>query len=253
MTGEPNDRGNPSRPESPEVTLAPPATAAEVASAARYGLRVAAAVDPTQWQVARSLHRMVLRSPDAGGALQLDLDPTRGALARRLRSARPDDPLGRACGLPRRATPPTVVDATAGLGRDAMVLAQLGCAVTAIERVPALAFLLHHAALAAGLQSRLEVVAADAVTWLRSAPAADVVCLDPMFDEPGRGEVKKEMQLCRALAGACDDGQALLQVARAVARERVVVKRHARAAALAPPSFAVPGERVRFDVYLTPR
>jgi hypothetical protein len=45
----------------------------------------------------------------------------------------------------------------------------------------------------------------------------------------------------------------LFAAARAAARERVVVKRDAKAPPLAPgPSFAVDGERVRFDVYLAP-
>ena len=37
-----------------------------------------------------------------------------------------------------------MLDATAGLGRDAFVLASLGCQVTLIERVPAVAALLEN-------------------------------------------------------------------------------------------------------------
>ena len=37
---------------------------------------------------------------------------------------------------PRGAEPPSVLDATAGLGRDALMMAALGCRVTMLERAP---------------------------------------------------------------------------------------------------------------------
>ena len=49
--------------------------------------------------------------------------------------------IAKAVGLKSGAMP-TVVDATAGLGRDAFVLASLGCKVTLIERSPVVAALL---------------------------------------------------------------------------------------------------------------
>jgi 16S rRNA (guanine1516-N2)-methyltransferase len=186
--------------------------------------------------------------------MALELSTRRGPLAQRLRSARKTDALPRALGMPRRPTPPTVVDATAGLCRDAMVLARLGCQVTAIERIPALAMLA--AALLEGseLGTRLTIQTGDAEVWLaglspEQAPA--VVYLDPMFAEGGKAQVKKDMQICRALAGPPDDLTGLFAVAKSVATERVVVKRHPDLPPLAPGvSFTVDGERVRFDVYL---
>lgn len=135
-----------------------------------------------------------------------------------------------------------------------MVLARLGCHVIAVERISALAMLAADAAAGAAFSGRLDVVAADAVTWLANLPAAEapaVVYLDPMFAEGGRAQVKKDMQVCRALAGPPDDGVLLFAAARAAARERVVVKRHPGLPPIAPGvSFAVGGERIRFDVYL---
>ncbi len=49
--------------------------------------------------------------------------------------------VAKACGLTKGITP-SVVDATAGLGRDAFVLASLGAQVLMIERVEAIAALL---------------------------------------------------------------------------------------------------------------
>ena len=147
-----------------------------------------------------------------------------------------------------------IADATAGLGRDALVLAHLGCTVTAIERVPALCALLQLAQRES--EARIEVVCADAVEWLRGRidrpNPPEVVYLDPMFAEVGKAQVKKEMQACRALAGAPQNTAALLAAARLAARDRVVVKRHPHHRPLADDvSFEVGGDRVRFDVYLT--
>ena len=254
--GEPNEPRMPPSWNRPEVSLAPSGRSDDLALAARFGLAVAARRDPTQWQLVRSTRTLALCSPDAMGGMHLELDVNSGPLARRLRSSRRDEPLPRAIGLPRRQAPPRVVDATAGLCRDAMVLAQLGCQVVAIESVPALAALAQAAISGSGFEDRLQIVAADSVAWLaRLAPgdAPDVVYLDPMFAEGNRAQVKKDMQVCRALAGPPGDPGALFAAARSAARERVVVKRHPDLPPLADgASFAVVGERVRFDVYLQP-
>lgn len=189
------------------------------------------------------------------GDLRVALDPGTGAFLRRLRTSRRDDPLARAVGLPKRHEPPSVVDATVGLAKDAMVLAYLGCRVIGLERVPALAMLVTAALRTTSLADRLRIERAEAEPWLRALEASaapDVVYLDPMFDETGSAQVKKDMQACRALAGPPRDQQALLHTARQVARERVVVKRHPHLPPLADDvSFRTPGKRVRFDVYLT--
>jgi 16S rRNA (guanine1516-N2)-methyltransferase len=173
-------------------------------------------------------------------------------MARRIHTARRTDPLPRAVGLHKRHTV-NVVDATAGLGRDSMVLAHLGCSVIAVEQIPALCALVQLAVEDLGAQ--IEVVMDDAIAWLEANPdrAPEVVYLDPMFAEPSKSQVKKEMQACRILAGNPVAEQKLLEVARAVARDRVVVKRHPHHAPIAPGmSHTVESGRIRFDVYLTP-
>ncbi len=238
----------------PQVTLAPPARGSDVTLAAHLGIPVAPARDPATWQLVRTANRMQLCAPAAEGGLCLDLDLGNGPLARRIRQARRDDALPRACGLHRRPAAPSVLDATAGLCRDAMVLAHLGCTVTALERIPALAFLASAAIADTWLAAHLTVQLADSHRRLAdwAAPAPAVVYLDPMFGEPGNAQVKKDMQICRALAGPPGDDGELLRLARRIASDRVVVKREAKAAPLAADvAFAVAGERVRFDVYLT--
>jgi 16S rRNA (guanine1516-N2)-methyltransferase len=195
-----------------------------------------------------------LRGPETLGSIILRIEPDRGELLRRLRTANATQPLPRAIGL--RAGRPSVVDATAGLGRDAMVLARLGCEVTAIERVPALAMLLADAIRTTPFGARLQVANADARLLLAALPGTgrpDVVYLDPMFPAHGKAQVKKDLQILRALVA--DDPAAtaeLFAIARRVARHRVVVKRHPDHAPLgAAPAFTVASERIRFDVYLT--
>ncbi len=135
-----------------------------------------------------------------------------------------------------------------------MTLATLGCTVNAVERVAAFAFLAHDVVVNSWLAERCRVAVGEAETILAQLgpdQRPEIVYLDPMFRDHGNAQVKKDMQVCRALAAAPTDDAALFAVARAVARERVVVKRDADGPPLAAGvSFAVPGERVRFDVYL---
>ena len=241
--------------QGPEVTLAPSPRGADLQLAARCGVPSAAARDAAAWQIVRSGLVLVLEAPAESGLGSLAIDLLQGPLARRLRGSRRDEPLPRAIGLARKgAPPPMVLDATAGLCRDVMVLATLGCRVLAVERIPALAMLAAAAVADSDLGTRLTVVAGDALTWLAehgAAAAPDVVYLDPMFAGEGSAQVKKDMQFLRALAGPADDPGPLLAAARQVALERVVVKRHPDEPPLAPAAFAVAGERVRFDVYLS--
>ena len=166
--------------------------------------------------------------------------------------------LGRAVGL-KADRKPLIWDATGGLGRDAFVLADLGCEVTLCERVPALAWLLDQAVQAAkvsGAQQireaaeRMSVLAADSKT-LR-APAGTVIYLDPMFPERKKAAaVKKEAAMLQHLAVSVDDSESLWQWAWDQPVERVVVKRPLRAPILGHirPAHTLKGKSVRFDVF----
>ena len=147
----------------------------------------------------------------------------------------------------RSGDTPTVVDATAGLGRDAYVLAKAGMHVVAVEKSPIVAALLRD-----GLQRAdvdMQVLIDDAVRVLTTTKA-DVVYLDPMFPERRKSAlVKKEMQYFQALIGS-DDVDSLFEAAIECAKKRVVIKRPAQASAVAKPTHTIPGKTVRFDVYV---
>jgi 16S rRNA (guanine1516-N2)-methyltransferase len=167
-------------------------------------------------------------------------------------------PLARALGK----TSWTVIDATAGLGQDALRMAAWGHEVLALERSPVIAALLDDAVrrasqdieLARVLGDRLRVECADARTVLAQGADVDVVYLDPMFPEKRRRSAlaRKEMRVVRALVGEDEDAVELLAIARRCARRRVVVKRPSHAGPLVEqPDFSQAGKLVRYDVYLT--
>lgn len=190
------------------------------------------------------------------GAIHADwLSPD---LRRRIAAGR-KQPLARAAGLHKKPDL-TLLDATAGLGRDGYTLAALGAFVTLTERQPLIVALLrdaHRRAAANGAQAdiagRIEVVEGEAATLLRSGRLWDTVFLDPMYPEDGKTALpSKEMQILRDLNQGDKDADDLLAPALACARLRVVVKRPSHAPWLGgrEPSLSLGSTQLRFDVYL---
>ncbi len=169
--------------------------------------------------------------------------------------------VARAVGLQKTRAELHVVDATAGLGQDAFVLAGLGCRVTLFERNPVIHALLADGLARAALNAECAAVAqrmtlcpGNSVDWLKQAgpDAADVIYLDPMFPHRDKSAlVKKEMQVFRQIVGDDDDSGQLLEAALACARYRVVVKRPRKAPSVTGPAPAtqVEGKSSRYDVY----
>ena len=215
--------------------------------------------NPADWRLVMGEGRLELRSTRAGGAGAVCVDFVGGNMGYR-RRVPGSVLLFRAVGF--RGGPPRVVDATAGLGRDAFLLACRGCTVTAVERSPVIAALLEDGMSRAmadpevreALGGRLRFVMGDARDVLRQLPAGqspDVVYLDPMFPPRTKSaRVKKESIALRAVVGADADAAELLAVARAAARRHVVVKRMAEAPPIAPDVLRrYQGKTTRFDVY----
>ena len=166
--------------------------------------------------------------------------------------------------FPKGVASPTVVDATAGLGRDAFVLASLGARVTLLERSPVACALLADAlrrarasptSEVAGVAARMTLRAGDAASYLQTlSERPDVIYLDPMYPHTNKRALqKKEMQLFRQLIGADADAAELLAVARRAALGRVVVKRPAGAPFLGEvrPDGKLESKNTRFDLYLS--
>ena len=186
-----------------------------------------------------------------------------GDLERRRRQGRlAPDALSRALGTPKNKL--TIIDTTAGLGRDAYAMAWLGCRVIALERHPFIFESLNTAytkglAISGPHQSvlqRLSLIHADACAYLKSLEPSqlpDIIYIDPMIeDEPRSAKIKKDIQYLRELLGPDRDAEMLLTVARQCAKKRVIVKRPFRCAPLIEPvDVAFKSRSTRYDVYFT--
>jgi 16S rRNA (guanine1516-N2)-methyltransferase len=196
-----------------------------------------------------------------GDSAGLVIDFVGGAVGHRSRAGG-----GRGQALPKAAgftkgQTPTVIDATAGLGRDAFLLASLGGHVTLIERSAEVHKLLEAGlatARAAGssaaeVAARMTLLQGDAKDLLRDL-TADVVLVDPMHPARKKSSlVKKEMRLLRALVGADADALELMEIALRTARKRVVLKWPVHAApleGLPKPSHQIIGRTTRYDVFM---
>ena len=167
--------------------------------------------------------------------------------------------LGKAVGV-KASRQPSVWDATGGFGRDAFVLADLGCRITLCERVPVLAWLLEDAINGATVSGYDQVREAAGRMTVRhedsrylDVPPGDVIYLDPMFPERKKtAAVKKEAAILQHLAYPDDDVEALWEWAWQQPVERIVVKRPLRAPVLGgqKPSHVLAGKSIRFDVFV---
>jgi 16S rRNA (guanine1516-N2)-methyltransferase len=203
--------------------------------------------------------QLVELGPQAPGPVRVDF--VEGAVAhRRLFGGGNGQMIAKAVGV-QPGVRPVVLDATAGLGRDAFVLARLGCAMTLIERHPLIAALLEDGLLRAQIDpdvapivAQMHLLRGNAIDLMRAwqGEPPQVVYLDPMFPHRDKSaSVKKEMRLFRPLVGDDDDAPALLEAALALATHRVVVKRPRKAPGIAgaQAGYALEGNASRFDIY----
>ncbi len=162
----------------------------------------------------------------------------------------------------RPGVTPDIVDATAGLGRDAFLLASLGATVTLIERNDIIHRLLKEAmARASGTSDthgdiirRMALIKGDARDILPELKP-ETVLIDPMHPPRDKSAlVKNEMRQLRELVGTDPDCAELMRVALATASKRVVLKWPRRAkeiTGLPNPSHQIIGKSTRYDVFMT--
>lgn len=212
-------------------------------------------------------HRLELRKVDEPKLGAVYVDFVDGAVGHRRKfGGGKGQAIAKAVGLNKGAVP-TVLDATAGLGRDAFVLASLGCNVYMVERHPVVAALLDDGLTRARADSeigawvceRLHLIHATSQDALKTLAqdtdfdSPDVVYLDPMYPHKKKSAlVKKEMRVFQTLVGADDDADGLFQPAWELASKRVVVKRPDYAEPLAnqKPTSAIETKKNRFDMYV---
>lgn len=194
-------------------------------------------------------------------AEELRVDFVKGAVAHRLRfGGGRGQALAKAMGL-RAGKTPMIVDATAGLGRDAFLLASLGAKVILIERSDKM-----HSLLAQGMKraakeggefqeiiSRMSLLKGDAKDLLPEL-SGEAILIDPMH--PARKKsalVKRELRQVRDIVGTDDDAADLVRVALKNARNRVVLKWPAKAdpiEGIQACTHQILGKSTRYDVFM---
>jgi len=197
----------------------------------------------------------------APGPVMVDFTAGQAAHRRQFGGGRKQT-LARAVGI-RSGFNPVILDVTGGLGKDAFVLASLGCTITILERKAVIYALLKNGIERAqyhdntkAIANRLELIHTDAVEYLsrlQSDQQPDVIYLDPMYPSRDKSAlVKKEMQYFHDIAGRDDDAGELLLQALSSGVRRVVVKRPAKAKTLTDkiPDTVVSSKNTRYDIYL---
>ena len=167
---------------------------------------------------------------------------------------------GKTQGLVRACKPQKglrILDATAGWGHDAVILASFGAEVLMMERQRVMAALLEDGLRRMLLEPSsaltLSLLKQDTKEYLKQLTPQDypdVIYIDPMHPVRKKSAlVKKEMQVLQQAIGADEDAHDLLALALTRARQKVVVKWPQRLACLGKPSQSFGGKTVRFDVY----
>ena len=153
-----------------------------------------------------------------------------------------------------------LLDLTAGLGIDAVFLAQQGFQVTAIERNPLIYLSLENAwqdCQDEVLKINLKFIFQSAKLFLNDSSSTglfDLIYFDPMFPEKRKSALpRQEMVFFKNLVGSDEDAAEVLTTALAKASiHRVVVKRPLKAGFVGDqvPQSQIKGKLIRYDIYL---
>ena len=217
------------------------------------------------YHLQRTGEQLELINHDAPNLTPVVIDFVKGKLAyRRKYGHAGGEAISKAIGI-KKGHRPTIVDATAGWGRDAFVLATLGCRVHMIERSEMIATLLEDGLRRAAqdeklgplISAKLSLTCGESRQILQQLPfEPEVIYLDPMFPHKEKSAlVKKDMRVLQEVVGPDEDADELFTIARTVATNRVVVKRPDYADFLSglKPQTSIKTKKHRFDIYLTPR
>lgn len=161
----------------------------------------------------------------------------------------------------KKKSRPNILDATAGLGRDAFIFFSYGCEVTMIERHPIIAILLYDGLLRSYqnhhikhlIQKKMHLIYNTSLNiHTLNITQPDVIYLDPMFPPIKKKSLsKKTIRTIQNLVGYETDSNDLLLTCISFAKKRVVVKRPKKSNYLAniQPNYIINTKKHRFDIY----
>lgn len=155
---------------------------------------------------------------------------------------------------------PVIFDATAGLARDAFILACNGAQVHMFERNPIVRLLLKNGIeravnsetdISELIRNNLILEDKHTIYEYDGELNPDVVYIDPMYPEKVKSAlVKKDMQVFHELVGQDDDVMQLFQRAKEITNLKVVMKNPKWAPPLDVVSSNVLSKGHRFDIYV---
>lgn len=157
------------------------------------------------------------------------------------------EPLARALGLKKGMIKPHVLDATAGMMGDSLLMFAMGVKVDICERNPIAAALCANSIKNHNLDIKINFCQANEISF-----DGDVIYFDPMYAQKNdKTKPKKEMQIFRDVVGVDLDAY---ETALALKSQtsRLVIKRSIKADPLLEnPSLTVNGKSTSYDVYIT--
>lgn len=209
-----------------------------------------------------------LRLDGEGVSLLSDGQVLRGDFTRMIPRLHPHklarELLVRAAKIKEAEGPLKAIDATAGLGEDALLLAAAGFEVKLYERNPVIFTLLEDALIQAGripelkdVTSRMEAFYGDSLDAMEALEVSpDVILLDPMFPQRQKSAlVKKKLQVIQDLEAPCQDEAYFLKTAMEANPQKLIVKRPPKGPHLAgiKPDYCLQGKAVRYDCFSWPQ
>ena len=166
--------------------------------------------------------------------------------------------LVKAIRIKNSTSPIKVVDATAGLGEDSLLLAAAGFRVDMYEYNNVIAALLFDTLrssksvheLSPAIEN-MRIINSDSVVAMQNMnDSPDVILLDPMFPARTKSSlIKKKFQLLQELESPCSNEEELLNAAIAAHPKKIVIKRPAKGPYLGgrKPDYSIDGKAIRYD------
>ena len=176
---------------------------------------------PKGWTVKKRPERGHVLLIEDGSAFQLNFSKNK-TLSR-------NQTLAQAIGFKNQ--PLSVLDITAGWAKEAFLISQLGCSVTAIESNPFVFYLVQENLEYNKIDTRqFQIKLDNSLNYLKSLKNfrhyPDVIFIDPMFEGRKKSLSKKPLRILKKIVGETANKQILFNTALLKAKKRVVVKRH---------------------------
>ena len=187
----------------------------------------------------------------------LKIDIQKGALGWRLARAKHETHLKKAIGKTDR--PLRILDATAGLLGDSMIMLALGHSVTAYEQSKILYTMLNNELnQLSETDSNLlnfKLINSNVCETNFNEKSFDVIYFDPMYPEDKassarRSDLKKINSILK-IEGLASDSESTFTYLRSIPKTKLIVKRPLKVDAFEGSiNYQIKGKSVRFDIYL---